>query len=105
MMENWENLEGSDALSTNVAGGTEEDLSEGLTKRLPKLCVECYRNTDLPIRAELSKRIALATRTFGGVLQISDTKDDRLCSLVARVAGYRSRGPGSIPRATRFSEK
>jgi hypothetical protein len=28
-----------------------------------------------------------------------------LCGLVVRVPGYRSRGPGSIPGATRFSEK
>jgi hypothetical protein len=30
---------------------------------------------------------------------------DRLCGLVARVPGYRSKGPGSTPGATRFSEK
>jgi hypothetical protein len=30
---------------------------------------------------------------------------DRLCGLVVRVPGYRSRGPGSIPGTTRFSEK
>jgi hypothetical protein len=30
---------------------------------------------------------------------------DRLCGLVIRVPGYRSRGPGSIPGATTFSEK
>jgi hypothetical protein len=30
---------------------------------------------------------------------------DRLCCLVVRDPGYRSRGPGSIPDATRFSEK
>jgi hypothetical protein len=30
---------------------------------------------------------------------------DRLCGLVVRVPAYRSRGPGSIPAATRFSEK
>jgi hypothetical protein len=30
---------------------------------------------------------------------------DRLCSLVLRKPGYRSRDPGSIPGATRFSEK
>jgi hypothetical protein len=30
---------------------------------------------------------------------------DRLCGLGVRVPGYRSRGPGSIPGATRFSEK
>jgi hypothetical protein len=33
------------------------------------------------------------------------TQTDRFCSLVVRVPGYRSRGPGSIPGATRFSEK
>jgi hypothetical protein len=31
--------------------------------------------------------------------------EDRLCGLVLRVPGYRSRGPGSIPGATRFPEK
>jgi hypothetical protein len=30
---------------------------------------------------------------------------DRLCGIVFRVPGYRSRGPGSIPGASRFSEK
>jgi hypothetical protein len=30
---------------------------------------------------------------------------DRLCGLAIRVPGYRSRDPGSIPGATRFSEK
>jgi hypothetical protein len=30
---------------------------------------------------------------------------DRLCGLVVRVPGYRSRGPGSISGATTFSEK
>jgi hypothetical protein len=29
----------------------------------------------------------------------------RLCGLVVRVSGYRSRGPGSIPGATIFSDK
>jgi hypothetical protein len=30
---------------------------------------------------------------------------DRLCGLVVRLLGYRSRGLGSIPCSTRFSEK
>jgi hypothetical protein len=30
---------------------------------------------------------------------------DRLCGLVVRVPGYRSRGPGSIPGSTRFSRE
>jgi hypothetical protein len=29
-------------------------------------------------------------------------RKDRFCGLVVRVPGYRSRGPGSIPDATRF---
>jgi hypothetical protein len=32
-------------------------------------------------------------------------KFDGLCGLVVRVPGYRSRGLGSIPGATRFAEK
>jgi hypothetical protein len=31
--------------------------------------------------------------------------NDHLCCLVVRVLGYRSRGPGSIPGTTRFSDK
>jgi hypothetical protein len=34
-----------------------------------------------------------------------ENNKDRLCGLVNSVPGYRSRGPGSIPGATRFSEK
>jgi hypothetical protein len=30
---------------------------------------------------------------------------DYLCGLVDRVSGYKSRGPGSIPSAIKFSEK
>jgi hypothetical protein len=30
---------------------------------------------------------------------------DRLCGLVVRVSGYRSKGPGSIPGSTSLSEK
>jgi hypothetical protein len=33
------------------------------------------------------------------------TVANRLCDLVVRVPGYRSRGPGYIPGATRFSAK
>jgi hypothetical protein len=37
---------------------------------------------------------------------LSDEKgEDCLCGLVVGVPGYRSRGPGSIPGATKFSEK
>jgi hypothetical protein len=34
-----------------------------------------------------------------------DLIGNRLCGLVVRVPGYRSRDPGSIPGATRFSDK
>jgi hypothetical protein len=32
----------------------------------------------------------------------NNNNNDRLCGLVVRVSGYRFRGPGSIPGATRF---
>jgi hypothetical protein len=38
-------------------------------------------------------------------IYIMQKKVDRLCGLVVRVPGYRSSGTGSIPGATRFSEK
>jgi hypothetical protein len=37
--------------------------------------------------------------------QVAPQLKDRLCELVVGDADYRSRGPGSIPGATRFSEK
>jgi hypothetical protein len=36
-----------------------------------------------------------------GFLVSLDGSDDRLCGLLVRVLGYRSGGPGSIPRTTR----
>jgi hypothetical protein len=41
----------------------------------------------------------------GHILKTSVKVNDRLCALVVRVPDYRSRGPGSILGATRFSEK
>jgi hypothetical protein len=38
-------------------------------------------------------------------MYVMNMKVDRLCGLVVRVPGYRSRGPDSIPGVTRFSEK
>jgi hypothetical protein len=38
-------------------------------------------------------------------IYVMQKKVERLCGLVVRVPGYRSRGLGSIPGANRFSEK
>jgi hypothetical protein len=40
-----------------------------------------------------------------GCLHFAYFLEPVLCDLVVRVPGYRFRGPGSIPGATRFSEK
>jgi hypothetical protein len=47
-------------------------------------------------------RVRQSILEFSGAMQ---SRNDRLCGLVASVPRYRSRGPGSIPGATRFSEK
>jgi hypothetical protein len=52
-----------------------------------------HRNTS---NKDLSVRI---------ILDAMETRKDRLCGLVVIVPGYKSIGPGSIPCATRFSEK
>jgi hypothetical protein len=36
------------------------------------------------------------------VFYVNFLQRDRLCGLVVKVPGYRFRGPGSIPGATRF---
>jgi hypothetical protein len=38
---------------------------------------------------------------MGGYFKYHNPNRDRLCGLVVRVLGYRSRGPGSIPGTTR----
>jgi hypothetical protein len=50
----------------------------------------------VPLRATLIRVSAPIYYTYLNTL---------LCGLVVRVPGYRSRGLGSIPGATRFSEK
>jgi hypothetical protein len=47
---------------------------------------------------------------FKGIFKVTDLHqftyvEFTLCGLVVRVPGYRTRGPGSIPGATTFSEK
>jgi hypothetical protein len=39
------------------------------------------------------------------IIQPHTTAVDRLCGLVVRVPGCRSRGPGAVTGVTRFSEK
>jgi hypothetical protein len=39
------------------------------------------------------------------ILFLNRLRIDRLCGLVVRVPGYRSRGPGSISGSTRFTDK
>jgi hypothetical protein len=53
----------------------------------------------------LKNLIAIACSFFCPKFTRHTLTFDRLCGLVVRVPGYRSRGPGSIPDATRFSEK
>jgi hypothetical protein len=48
--------------------------------------------------------LASKDTAWGVIIQILYSAFDRLCGLVARVPGYGSRGPGSIPGATAFSE-
>jgi hypothetical protein len=49
--------------------------------------------------------VTLKVSSFYTYINSSYCTVDRLCGPVVRVPGYRSRGPGSIPGSTRFSEK
>jgi hypothetical protein len=63
-------------------------------------CVNTGKVNDRRFRTRQHKVISLAC-----IFKLEYPLSDRLCGLVARVPGYRSRGPGSIPGATGFSEK
>jgi hypothetical protein len=72
-------------------------LSETLSDRLSGLVVRVpgYRTEMQCVFCEVRTEF----------IYVMKKKVDRLYGLVVRVPGYRSRGPGSIPGATRFSEK
>jgi hypothetical protein len=53
----------------------------------------------------LLRNVGLIFSTLHLVLSLNLVKLDRLCGLVVRFPGYRSRGPVSIPGANTFSEK
>jgi hypothetical protein len=54
---------------------------------------------------KITQRAALCTMQSIPEVCTAVVMNDRLFGLVVRVPGYRYRGPGSIPGATRFSEK
>jgi hypothetical protein len=58
----------------------------------------------VPIGSRIQPSESVADKK-GIIFQGTRRCSDRLCGLVVRVPGYRSRGLGSIPGATGFSEK
>jgi hypothetical protein len=64
--------------------------SPGSVHNPPEL-IQAARKLKLPL-----KNVSIADRTFTAQYY----EYDRLCGLVVRVLGYRSRGPGSIPDTT-----
>jgi hypothetical protein len=66
------------------------DRLSGLVERVPGNTTEMYR-VSYGVRTEF--------------IYVMQKKVDRLCGLVVRFPDYRPRCPGSIPGATRFSEK
>jgi hypothetical protein len=57
------------------------------------------------ITEELNDYFQTVLKSFNICIEGIFTIYDSLCGLVVRVPGYRSRGPGSILDATKFSEK
>jgi hypothetical protein len=68
------------------------------TRQIFCVCLFPYRLAITHFRLMLKAWVS----PFG---QMSFTFFDRLCGPMVRVPGYRSRGPGSIPGATRFFDK
>jgi hypothetical protein len=65
-----------------------------------------FRNRCLAPTLKLSSCDAFIYNTLCSIIfKLAVTYRGCLCGQVVRVPGYRSRGPGSIPGSTRFSEK
>jgi hypothetical protein len=60
---------------------------------------------DDPTKVQYCLKCAFIELTVTGIITSISNAGDRLCGLVVTVPGYRSGGLGSIPCATRFSEK
>jgi hypothetical protein len=78
----------------------ETEMSVGLCSIPPTISCTQSGSTDQLKTIQWQLRDAVLIIFKGYVVS-----NDRLCGLVVRAPGYRSRGQGSIPRATRFSEK
>jgi hypothetical protein len=68
-----------------------------LYSSLPSACQSRIRPRSIPVHSSTSAVLNLFCSPT--------PRCDRLCGLVVKVPSYRSTGPGSIPGATRFSEK
>jgi hypothetical protein len=78
---------------------------KNLFRVLQETASSCW-NCRIPVAAFITvKRRSAVIKFMKAVIYLTFVIDDRLCALVVRVPGYRSRGPGSIPNATKFSEK
>jgi hypothetical protein len=67
------------------------------------LALVCFMSTFLFCLVRCFLNLFEVLFYFTATISMSvDISSDRLCGLVVRVPGYRSRGPGSIPGATRF---
>jgi hypothetical protein len=66
---------------------------------------EEWEDKDINVRIILKRIIDKQNAVTWTEFKWLRLENDRLCSLVVRILSYRSRGPDSIPDATRFSEK
>jgi hypothetical protein len=78
---------------------TGTDIFSALNELTIHVSLTKHYNT-VPVNEDLSLSLSLSLYIY-----IHIYIHDRLCGLVVRVPGYRSRGPGSILGATRFYEK
>jgi hypothetical protein len=87
-----------------LSKGRDYSLLQTLSSEVKCLLTHFLHEGTLPSRVPL-RHIILAWRKHYLYFVNYCIPEDCLYGLVVRVPGYRSRGPGSIPNATKFSEK
>jgi hypothetical protein len=68
-------------------------------------CVDCLCGLVVRVPGYRTEMYCASCEVRTEFMYVVQKKVDCLCGLVVSVPGCRSRGPGSIPGATRFSEK
>jgi hypothetical protein len=94
---------GNGALGTDVDAAYSKKGELGNNENKNKIKKYCIREVHIRAikQSEIQCKNGASVLVALSIIPFHSCESDRLCVPVVRIAGYRSKGPGSIPSATR----